>query len=128
MEYLTWRQLRGKLNEETNDRVLDEPALFARTDEYGYETVVPMQLIRDTWHPHDSPNSVRYDEGSGEYERLGGNEDNRVLRELPAGALLLHYSDMEEDVEPRTQWLAQPNPHPKSAPLFETPRTLPGNL
>jgi hypothetical protein len=131
MEYLTWRQLRDRLNETTTDLLLDEPALFTLLDTYGNETAYPVQLLQDTWHPADTPSTLHYNEADAEYSRFVPDEYNRdgetPLRVLPHGALLLHYSDMDEDGDEQLAYLATPNPHtpptapatPGPAPLFE---------
>lgn len=126
-EYLTWRQLRTKLNQVSDDRALDEPALFAHLDAYGDETLAPVKLIFDTWHPTDEPNSLRYNKEADEYLRRefpAEDEDTRVLRQFPPNALLLYFSEMDEDHDERNAWLAKPNPHslpkvPGPAPLFD---------
>lgn len=124
MEYLTWRQLRERTRN-LSDLLLDEPVLFAHLDAYGSETLLPVQLIRDTWNPVDTPNTLRYDEENEEYSRSAdASDESLVLRQFPFMAPLLSFSEMDEDHEERNAWLATPNPHtlpavPGPAPLFE---------
>ncbi len=108
MDYLTWRELREKLNKVDDDKVLDEPALFAHLDNYGSETLVPIQLIKDTWHPDDQPRNVTYDESNEQFSRLNDLDDDKIvpIRKLPPGALLLAYSEMDEDLEETKSWLS----------------------
>jgi len=108
MNYLTWRELREKLNSETSDAVLDEPAMFSLVNEYGDEQLFPMEIIRDTWHPDDQPRTLCYNSFEDEYQRLADHEDAsdyEPLRRLPPNALLLAFSEMEEDLGERTAWL-----------------------
>jgi hypothetical protein len=47
--YLTWRELRAKRNEVTDDRLLDEPVVFGHLNNYGDTTAYPVQLF--TYEP-----------------------------------------------------------------------------
>ena len=107
MKYLTWRELRDKLIEIKEDQILDEPALFAYLDNYSTETLFPIQLIQDTWHPNDKPSCVVYNEVTEQFDRQSdiGEEDIIPLRQLPPNALLLAYSEMDEDLEETKDWL-----------------------
>lgn len=127
MNYLTWRQLRARLEKEVDDRVLDEPVLFGLMDAYGTMCAYPVEVLTE----FPQPNSQRIlvaEEDSEDYELVHDMEcdDRPQLRQLPPNGLLLHFSDMEEDAEERTKWLAHPNPHtpppmPSAAPLFDNP-------
>lgn len=110
MEYLTWRKLRDELNKVRDDKVLDEPALFAHMDNYGSETLMPMQLIQDTWHPDDTPRTVVYNDSQEEFSRTHDLEDDDIIpvRKLPHGALLLAYGGIDEDLEETCDWLKMP--------------------
>lgn len=151
MRYLTWRQffdLREKL--ELTDEQLDEPALFTLQDGHGDQLAYPIGYWTESIHPSDGTSTLCLDGEDlemllpGEFERdeeekqpseeAGAEpwlqdepeEDSRqFLRKLPLGGLRVGFSDMDEDFEEATKWLAQPNPHtPAAAPPQPGPAPL----
>jgi hypothetical protein len=134
--YVTMLQLRDWLNKQP-EAALTGPALFSHLDEYGSETLLPVEIILDTWNDTDTPRTVHYNRSSEEYSRFDPNDhkdsDERPLGQLPRYSPLLAFSAMEEnDLSPRNKWLKQhlqqPAPRevvaaapavPSPAPLFE---------
>jgi hypothetical protein len=124
MEYLNWRQLRAQLNAVSDERLLAEPVLFTYLNNYGDTTVYPVKLLAESTHPEDITHMLSVSE---EYDweltyNLNADDlsdfDLKPLRQLPPGGLFLHFTDMDEDAEQATAWLATPNPHtPPPAPV-----------
>jgi hypothetical protein len=135
-DYLTWEQLKDALNGVTDPCLLAEPVLFTYLNNYGDTTAYPVQLLPEGTHPEERTHTLCVTE-SEEWEMTYNLDPEdladfglRALRSLPLGGLKLGYSDMDEDAEDCTAWLAQPNPHtpppapvpepaPGPAPLFE---------
>ena len=134
--YVTLLQLRDWLNKQP-EAALTGPALFSHLDEYGNETLLPVEIILDTWNQTDTPGTVYYNPSSEEYSRCwGANDepDERPLGQLPHGCPLLHFDATEENaLAPRNKWLkrhlqqpvpVQPTPAAPAIPsptLFDHP-------
>lgn len=132
--YLTYRQLRDKLNEVTEDQILDEPVLFTTLDGYGNISAYPVELLTESRHPEDTTFALCVtDEESLDMELVYNlapedydDQGLRLLRQLPPGGLKLHFDETNEYMDECIEWLAQPNPHtppaaPGPAPLFDQP-------
>lgn len=133
--YVTLLQLRDWLNKQP-EAALIGPALFSHLDDYGNETLLPVEIILDTWNQTDTPGTVYYNRSNEEYSRSwDANEepDERPLGQLPRGCPLLHFDATEENaLAPRNKWLKQhlvqpapapppPPAVPSPAPLFDSP-------